>query len=138
MNKVLGPVRALLWFALGWGLLVAMLSFVMPIVTVMSGHDGPQPRVSAFRAYGLVGLLPAIAILAAVVLSAGLLAFGRRAPSRTSLTLAEGMAGIVLFGGLLALVAFHFAGVLVLPVAISIVSAAMTSEVLRQSVPSLR
>lgn len=45
-----GSLRALLWFALEWGLLLVLLSFVMPIVTVWSGHDGPQPRASASRA----------------------------------------------------------------------------------------
>lgn len=131
MNKPLGPLRALLWFGLGWGLLLVLLSFVLPIVTMWSGHDGPQPRVSAFRAYGLVGVLPAMGILAAVVLSLWLLAFGRQAPSRTSLTLAEGIAGLVFIVGLLAPVVLHFAGLLVLPLAISIVAAALTSEVLR-------
>lgn len=131
MNKPLGAVRALLWFGLGWGLLLVLLSFVMPIVTVSSGHDGPQPRISAFHAYGLVGLLPAIGILAAVVISAGLLAFGRRTPSRTSLSLAEGVAALVFIVVMLAPVALHFAGLLALPLAISIPAGALTSEVLR-------
>jgi len=135
MDKPLGPLRALLWFGLGWGLLLVLLSFVLPIATVSSGQDGPQPRVSAFHAYGLVGILPAIGILAAVVLSAWLLAFGWHAPSRTLLTLAEGVAGLVFIVGMLAPLALHFAGVLVLPLAISIPAAALTSEVLRHLTP---
>ncbi len=71
---------------LGWGLLLLLLSFVMPIATEPSGHDGRQQRISAFHAYGLVGLLPAMGILSVVVLSSGLLAFGRRTPSRTCLS----------------------------------------------------
>jgi hypothetical protein len=134
MNKQLGPVRALLWFGIGWGLLLVLLSFVMPIVTVSSGHDVPQPRISA---YGPVGLLPAIGILATAVLSAGLLAFGRRAPSRTSLSLAEGVAALVFIVGWLAPVALHLAGLLALPLAISIPSAALTSEVLRHLTPPI-
>lgn len=58
MDEPLGPLRALLWFGLGWGLLLVLLSFVMPIVTVSSGHDGPQPRVSAgskVTSHSLVG-----------------------------------------------------------------------------------
>ena len=137
MNKPLGPVRALLWFGIGWGLLLVLLSFVMPIVTVSSGHDGPQPRISAFHAYGPVSLLPAIGILATAVLSAGLLAFGRRAPSRTSLSLAEGVAALVFIVGWLAPVALHLAGLLALPLAISIPSAALTSEVLRHLTPPI-
>lgn len=138
MTKPLGPLRALLWFSFGWGLFLVLLSFVMPIVTVWSGHDGPQPRISAFRAYGLVGILPAIGILAAVVLSARLLAFGRRAPSRASLTLAEGVAGLLFIVGLFPPVAFLPVaflglGVFVLPLAASILAAALTAEVLRQS-----
>lgn len=137
MGRALGLLRALLWFALGWGLLLVLLSFVMPIVTVWSGHDGPQPRVSASRAYGLVGVLPAIVILAAAVLSAWLLAFGRQTPSRASLTLAEGIAGLFFIVGLLAPVAFHFEGLFVLPLAISIPAAALGTEVLRQTDASL-
>ena len=138
MTKPLGPLRALLWFSFGWGLFLVLLSFVMPIVTVWSGHDGPQPRISAFRAYGLVGILPAIGILAAVVLSARLLAFGRRAPSRASLTLAEVVAGLLFIVGLFPPVdflpvAFLGLGVFVLPLAASVLAAALTSEVLRQS-----
>ena len=138
MTKPRGPLRALLWFSFGWGLFLVLLSFVMPIVTVWSGHDGPQPRISAFGAYGLVGILPAIGILAAVVLSARLLAFGRRAPSRTSLTLAEGVAGLLFIVGLFPPVdflpvAFLGLGVFVLPLAASVLAAALTSEVLRQS-----
>ncbi|HEY8654163.1 MAG TPA: hypothetical protein VIL87_13910 [Dermatophilaceae bacterium] len=115
------------------GLFLVLLSFVMPIVTVWSGHDGPQPRISAFRAYGLVGILPAIGILAAVVLSARLLAFGRRAPSRASLTLAEGIAGLLFIVVLFPPVAFLGYSVFVLPLAASILAAALTSEVQRQS-----
>ena len=137
MNKPLVGVRALLWFGFGWGLLLVLLSFVMPIVTVSSGHDGPQPRISAFHAYGPLGLLPAIGILATAVLSAGLLAFGRRAPSRTSLSLAEGVAALVFSVGWLAPVALHLAGLLALPLAISIPSAALTSEVLRHLTPPI-
>jgi hypothetical protein len=83
----------------------------------------------------LVGILPAIGILTAVVLSAWLLAFGRHAPSRKSLTLAKGVAGLVFIVGMLAPLALHFAGVLVLPLAISIPAAALTSEVLRHLTP---
>ena len=134
VDNTLGPLRALLWFGFGWGLLLVLLSFVMPIATVSSGHDGPQ-QISAFHAYGPVGLLPAIGILATAVLSAGLLAFGRRAPSRTSLSLAEGVAALVFIVGWLAPVALHLPGLLALPLAISIPSAALTSEVLRHLTP---
>lgn len=64
------------------------------------------------------GVLPAILILAAAILSAWLLAFGRQTPSRASLSLAEGIAGLFVIAGLLAPVAFHLAGLLVLPLAI--------------------
>lgn len=50
MNQQLGGVRALLWFSLGWGLLLVLLSFVMPIATESSGYDGRQQRISAFHA----------------------------------------------------------------------------------------
>ena len=133
MNKQPGPVRALLWFGIGWGLLLVLLSFVMPIITVSSDYDGPQPRISAFHAYGPVGLLPAIGILATAALASGLLAFGRRAPSRTMLSLAEGVAGLRFIVGLFPSVAFLGLGVFVLPLAASILAAALTSEVLRQS-----
>ena len=136
MNKTLRPVRAFLWFGLGWGLLLVLLSFVMPIATVSSGYDGPE-QISAFHAYGPVGLLPAIGFLTTAVLSAGLLAFGRRAPSRTSLSLAEGVAALVFIVGWLAPVALHLPGLLALPLAISIPSAALTSEVLRHLTPPI-
>lgn len=137
MNKQPDPLRALLWFGIGWGLLLVLLSFVMPIITVSSGYDGPQPRISAFHAYGPVGLLPAIGILATAALASGLLAFGRRAPSRTSLSLAEGVAALVFIVGWLAPVALHSAGLLALPLAISIPSATLTSEVLRHLTPPI-
>jgi hypothetical protein len=134
----LGAVRALLWFSLGWGLFLVLLSFVMPIATLSSGYDGPQLRLSAFDAYGLVGLLPAVGILAAVVLTAGLLAFGRRTPSRTSLSLAEGVAALVFIVLWLAPLVLRLVGLLPLPLAISILAAALTSEVLRQLTPPNR
>jgi len=136
MNQQLGGVRALLWFSLGWGLLLVLLSFVMPIATESSGYDGHQQRISAFHAYGLVGLLPAIGILAVVVLSSGLLAFGRRTPSRTCLSLAEGVAALAFIIGWLAPVALHLVGLLAIPLAISIPSAALTTEVLRHLTPT--
>ena len=136
MNKTLRPVRAFLWFGFGWGLLLVLLSFVMPIATVSSGYDGPE-QISAFHAYGPVGLLPAIGFLATAVLSAGLLAFGRRAPSRTSLSLAEGVAAFVFVVGWLAPVALRLPGLLALPLASSIPSAALTSEVLRHVTPPI-
>ena len=105
----------------------------MPVVTVMSRHDGLQPRVSAVRAYGLAGVLPAMGFLVAVVLTASLLAFGRHAPSRASLTSAEGMAGLVLMVGLLAPSAFHVPGSVRALLAIVVATAVVTSEVLRQS-----
>jgi hypothetical protein len=133
VHSKLGPVRALLWFGLAWGLFIALLSFVLPIVTAVSSLDGPQPRVSVFRAYGLVGLVPAAGMLAAVVLPAWLLAFGRHAPSRASLTMAEGVAGLIFIAGLLAPLVLRLPGLLILPVAVAIPSAALGSEVLRQS-----
>lgn len=136
MHKTLRPVRAFLWFGFGWGLLLVLLSFVMPIATMSSGYDGPQ-QISAFHAYGPIGLLPAIGILATAVLSAGLLAFGRRAPSRTSLSLAEGVAALVFIVGWLAPVVLRLPGLLALPVAIFIPSAALTSEVLRHVTPQI-
>ena len=135
MNQPLGGVRALLWFGLGWGLLLVLLSFVMPIATVSSGPDGREPRITTFHAYGLVGLLPAIGILAAVVLSSGLLAFGRRTPSRTCLSLAEGVAALVFIVAWLAPVALHLVGLLAIPLAISLPAAVLTSEALSHLPP---
>jgi hypothetical protein len=89
--------------------------------------------MGAIQYSGWIGTLPAAGFLAASLLTAWLLAFGRHAPSRASLTLAEVTTALVVIGGLLALVFFHLAGLLVIPLAGSLLAATITSEVLRQS-----
>ena len=123
------PIQVLLWFAVVWGLLLVLLGWVDPIVTLA----GPQQGMGAIQYSGWVGTLPATGFLAASLLTSWLLAFGRPAPSRASLTLAEGITGLVVIGGLLALVFFHLVGLLVMPLVAAIMTATLTSEVLRQS-----
>jgi hypothetical protein len=129
MDKPQRPIQVLLWFAVVWGLLLVLLGWVDPIVT----FAGPQQGMGAIQYSGWVGPLPATGFLAASLLTFWLLAFGQHAPSRASLTLAEGITGLVVIGGLLALVFFNFSGLLVIPLAGSLVAATITSEVLRQS-----
>jgi hypothetical protein len=47
--------------------------------------------------------------------------------------MAEGITGLVVIGGLLALVFFHLSGLLVMPLVAATTTATITSEVLRQS-----
>ena len=126
-------LQALLWFAPAWGVLLVLLSFVLPVVTVLSGYDGVQPQVSLVQDYGLAGALPAVASLFAAVLTAWLLRFGRRAPSRASLIWAECVAGPMILIGLLAPVVFRRVGLLLVPLAASLLVAIVISEELRRS-----
>lgn len=122
-------IKVLLWFAVAWGLPLVWLGWVDPIVTLA----GPQQGRGAIEYSGWIGTLPATGFLAASLLTAWLLAFGKHAPSRASLTLAECITGLVGIGGLLALVFFHLAGFLVMPLVAALMTATITSEVLHQS-----
>lgn len=124
MNEPPRPARVFLWFALAWGLLLVLLSFALPVVTVLTGRDGRQPRLSLVRAYGLAGALPAVAILAATVLAAWLLGFGRHAPARAPLAWARGIAVLTLVVALVTTATLHI-GVLILPLALALLLATL-------------
>jgi hypothetical protein len=113
-------------FALVWGLLLIFLSLVLPVVTVLSGRDGPQPRVTLVQEYGPVAVLPAVAALVAVAAVAWLIAFGNDAPALGPLTLARAIAALVCIAALVATVTLHIVGALVLPLAFALLVATLT------------
>lgn len=127
MNRSPAPVRILLWCALGWGLFLVALSFVLPVVTVLTGRDGPQPRYSLVHTYGLAGALPAVVVLAATTLVASLLRFGSRRPSPAALGWARAVAGLILLTALVTTATLHI-GVFIVPLALTAVAAAVVAE----------
>lgn len=135
MNRSPAAVRILLWCALGWGLLQVALSFVLPVVTVLTGRDGPQPRYSLVHTYGLASALPGVAVLAATALVASLLRFGLRPPSASALAVARAIAGLIVLATLVSTATLHI-GALILPVAIAILTAAVAAE--RRKAPASR
>ena len=120
-------VRPLLWFAIGWSVLLIGLSLVVPVVTLdYSGVDGPQPRVSLVNYFGIAGVLPALLVLAASVSVAALLRFGRDPSSRTALMSARVVSVALLLLTFLAMAFTHLAGLLVVPTVIALLVSAFS------------
>jgi len=120
-------VRALLWFAIGWSVLLIALSVVVPVVTLdYAGVDGPQPRASLVDHFGIAGVLPAILILATSVTVAVLLRFGHDQSSRAALMSARVLAIALLLLALMAMAFTHLAGLLTVPTVIALLVSAFT------------
>ncbi len=126
MKQSPGSTRILVWCALGWAALLVLLSFVLPVVTQLTGRDGPQPRFSLVATYGVAGALPAAGALAMTILAASLLGYGRSAPSTWSRAVVFGVAGTVLLAALVTTVLLHI-GVFLLPLAVLLLLAALLS-----------
>lgn len=127
MNRSPGSTRVLLSFAFAWGLLLIVLAFFLPVRTVDSGHDGPQPRDSLVQYFGLAGVLPVLALLAAVGVTAWLLGFGRTSPSRRSRVLVQAITGLLLVVVLVAIAFTHIVGLLAVPLVGALLIAAWTT-----------
>ena len=120
-------VRWLLWFAIGWSVLLIGLSVVLPVVTLdYAGIDGPQPRVSLVDYFGVAGFVPALLVLATSVTVAALLRFGHHQSSRAALISARGLSLALLLLALLAMAFTHLAGLLIVPTVIALLVSAFT------------
>jgi hypothetical protein len=120
-------VRSLLWFAIGWSVLLIGLSVVVPVVTLdYSGVDGPQHRVSLVDYFGVAGVLPALLVLATSVTVAVLLQFGHDQPSRAAMMTVRVLSLALLLLALLAMAFTHVAGLLIVPTVIALLVSAFT------------
>jgi hypothetical protein len=120
-------VRALLWFAIGWSVLLLGLSVIVPVVTLdYSGVDGPQPRVSLVDHFGVAGVLPALVVLATSVTVAVLLRFGHDQSARAALMSARVLSVALLLLALMAIAFTHLAGLLTMPTVLALLVSAFT------------
>jgi hypothetical protein len=120
-------VRALLWAAVGWSVLLIGLSVIVPVVTLdYSGVDGPQPRVSLVDHLGVVGVLPALLVLATSVTVAVLLRLGHDQSSRAALMSARVLSLVLLLLALMAMAFTHLAGLLTMPTVLALLVSAFT------------
>jgi hypothetical protein len=116
--------RLLMWCAIGWSVLLVAASFALPVVTVLSGRDGPQPRISLVDASGLPAALPAVGVVVGVSLIAGLLRVG----GSTAFVVVRACTILICVGALAATVLFHIVGALTLPLAGALLVVAFTTE----------
>jgi hypothetical protein len=120
-------VRALLWFAIGWSVLLLGLSVIVPVVTLdYSGVDGPQPRVSLVDHFGVAGVLPALVVLATSVTVAVLLRFGHDQSARAALMSTRVLSVALLLLALMAIAFTHLAGLLTMPTVLALLVSAFT------------
>jgi lysylphosphatidylglycerol synthetase-like protein (DUF2156 family) len=101
-------------FAAAWGCLLILLAATLPIVTVMTGRPGAQPRDSLVNYYGSSILLPAsapllIALIVGILLYAAL-RYSLRSLSFFALILSAGLITAAVVGFLTYLI-----GIFVVP-----------------------
>src|SRR5262245_2209855 len=89
VNRSSGMIRGLLVFAVLWGLLLILASEFLPVVTVLTGKDGPQPRQTLVEAHGGVAIVPAVVGLVVTLFVGWLLGWGRGAETNGSLAAAR-------------------------------------------------
>jgi len=131
MSPGLRILPTLLWFAIGWSVLVIGLSIVIPVVTLdYSGVEGPQPRVSLTDHFGFAGVLPALLVLATSVTVAVLLRFGHDPSSRPALISARALSIALLLLTLLAMAFTHLAGLSIVPAVAALMISAFANAVL--------
>jgi hypothetical protein len=101
-----------LWFGLGWAALLIPASYLLPVVTVLTSSDGPQPRISLVDEYGPRAVLPAIGVLILVAVVGLVL---RAGAARTAFV----VAAVGVLASLVATVLFHIVGALTLPATVA-------------------
>lgn len=123
--------------AMGWGILVLLLTIVLPIETVYSGHDGRQPRYSLVEVHGSSVLLPA-SVPRAVAITVGLLLyFGHgRTWGRWAVIIAWILAGLLLLAAVIGLVTFLI-GIFVVPSGALLIAALAANQAGAPAHPSI-
>ncbi len=109
--------------ALAWGVLLVVVSATAPIYTVPTSQGSYQPRETVLTAYGVLGLLPAVALLILGVAVAALLTRHRHAATTAARVLAI-VVFVASYGSLLVL---HVWSLLVVPFGALLVAAAFVA-----------
>lgn len=116
--------RVLLGCALVWGVLLVVVSATAPIYTVPTSQGAYQPRETVLAAYGVPGLLPAVALLIIGAVVAALL--WRRQHGAT--TTARVLAIVVFVASYASLLVLHIWSLLVVPFGALLVAAAFVPQ----------